>query len=168
MPNRFDVDIKVLKDLSGRQPPRYGTPLNTVARGPVPRDRHHYEVRLRSFRTYMSIEKRVVTLSRSLNLFTSTKAIDIKVLKDLRDVFPQRGQWRGTGPRPTVKGGGLAYRSAGACPPRSPRTRDTPASPPNYFVLDKFISIRYPIKSSRPKTDGMYLIFFTRRVYGIF
>ena len=34
-------------------------PSITVARGPVPRDRHHYEVRLRSFRTYMSIEKRV-------------------------------------------------------------------------------------------------------------
>ena len=47
----------------------------------------------------MSIEKRVVTLARTLNLFTSTRAIDIKVLKDLRDVFPQRGQWRGTGPR---------------------------------------------------------------------
>ena len=26
---------------------------------------------------------------------------------------------RGTGPRPTMKGGGLANRSAGACPPRS-------------------------------------------------
>ena len=27
--------------------------------------------------------------------------------------------WRGTGPRPTVNGDGLANRSAGACPPRS-------------------------------------------------
>ena len=35
--------------------------------------------------------------------------------------------WRGTGPRPTVKGNALAYRSAGACPPRSfdPREKRT-------------------------------------------
>ena len=37
--------------------------------------------------------------------------------------------WRGTGPRPTLKGDGLANRSAGACPPRSPDPREkrTPA-----------------------------------------
>ena len=38
-------------------------------------------------------------------------------------VFPTEA-WRGTGPRPTVKGGGLAYRSAGACPPRAPDPRE--------------------------------------------
>ena len=31
---------------------------------------------------------------------------------------------RGTGPRPTVSGDGLAYRSAGACPPRAPDLRE--------------------------------------------
>ena len=34
--------------------------------------------------------------------------------------FPVRIEaWRGTGPRPTVKGDGPANRSAGACPPRA-------------------------------------------------
>ena len=37
-------------------------------------------------------------------------------------------RWRGTGPRPTMKGGRLHNRSAGACPPRSldPRENCTP------------------------------------------
>ena len=86
----------------------------------------------------MSIAARVVPF---LRFFAGVRAIDIKVLKDLRDVFfvvrgPSevsiraservspvsvglRGRWRGTGPRPTMKGafcrpiasrpGGLSY-----------------------------------------------------------
>ena len=72
----------------------------------------------------MSIETRVVTLSRSFRSLIKTRAdlakaikdlkdlralrvpgaIDIKVLKDLREpetFFPQRERWRGTGPRTT-------------------------------------------------------------------
>ena len=60
-------------------------------------------------------------------------------------VFPTEAR-RGTGPRPTVKGGGLAYRRAGACPPRSLDLREkrTPtkalpsilfSAPPTRFAL---------------------------------
>ena len=74
----------------------------------------------------MSIEKRIVPLSRSFRtLIKNTRRIakQIKDLKDLKALqgikcyrhsgpkgpeetfFPQRERWRGTGPRPTMKGG---------------------------------------------------------------
>ena len=97
--------------------------------------------RFRSFRTYMSIEKRVVPFSRSFRSLIKTRAalaktikdlkdlsvlrdrdaIDIQVLKDLkrtRDVFSgARTLARET--RSHASHNTLAYRSAGACPPRS-------------------------------------------------
>ena len=74
----------------------------TVARGPVPRERH--------------VGEPSRSRCNTLNL--------------LRSYGPKRAvrwtaAWRGTGPRPTVKGGRSAakkpsgYRSAGACPPRA-------------------------------------------------
>ena len=82
----------------------------------------------------MSIEIRVVTLSRSfrslikntrgmskhikdlkdLSVLPVASAIDIKVLRTLETFFgPER--WRGTGPRPTVRDGVFcAFVNAGA------------------------------------------------------
>ena len=60
-----------------------------VARGPVPRDLHRQEWCLRSFRTYMSIEKRVVLFSRSL---IKTRAALAKTIKDLKDLRVLRGR----------------------------------------------------------------------------
>ena len=65
---------------AGACPPRsFKSPFFTVARGPVPRDPSNEE----------------------------------------ETFFPQRERWRGTGPRPTMKGRRYFFRSAGACPPRS-------------------------------------------------
>ncbi len=52
-------------------------------------------------------------------------AIDIKVLQTLGMARETRSDARVAceGPSPTVKGGGLAYRSAGACPPLWPASR---------------------------------------------
>ena len=97
--------------------------------------------RLRSFRTLMSIEKRVVPFSRSFRSLIKTRAASkpIKDLKDLRALqvaecyrhsgltdlkrrFFRSANWRGPVPRPTVKGR-FFYRSAGACPPRASKHR---------------------------------------------
>ena len=89
----------------------------------------------------MSIEKRVGPFSRSFRSLIKKRAApqNIKDLKDLnvlrvracyrhsgptdlkrtRAVFPVREGWRGPVPRPTLRAA-VFYRSAGACPPRSP------------------------------------------------
>ena len=95
----------------------------------------------RSFRTLMSIEKRVCPFSRSfrslikwqrgeplhikvlqtLGCSVVQAAIDIKVFQTLgmaRDTL-SHARMASEGPCPTMKGRRYFYRSAGACPPRS-------------------------------------------------
>ena len=102
--------------------------------------------RLRSFRTYMSIEKRAVTFSRSFRSLIKTRADLAKPIKDLkdlrvlrnltcyrhsgptdlkrtRDVFSLARTMARDRPSPYGKSDRSGYRSAGACPPRSPASR---------------------------------------------
>ena len=47
------------------------------------------------------------------------RSLDLREKRTQTKAVSSTEAWRGTGPRPTVKGGGLENRSAGACPPRS-------------------------------------------------
>ena len=60
--------------------------LDTVGRGPVPRDRPSSSYVFRSFRTYMSIAARVVPFSRSFRSLIETHAALAKAIKDLKDL----------------------------------------------------------------------------------
>ena len=74
---------------------------------------------LRSFRTYMSIEKRVDSFSRSfrtLEFFSSARAIDIQDLKDLkrtRDVFSASRTMARDRPSPYDEGRDFCRRGPG-------------------------------------------------------
>ena len=66
----------------------------------------------------MSIEKRVVTLSRSFRSLIKTRAALAKHIKDLKDlrILGVRACYRHSGPTDLRT---VFYRSAGACPPRA-------------------------------------------------
>ena len=119
-----------------------------VARGPVPRVVHRQERLFRSFRTYMSIDTRVVTFSRSFRSLIKTRADMAKTIKDLKalSVFRGRACYRHSGPTdlkrtrdvfsaartmardrfshsPTMKGGPSAAAAPGSAPPYCIETR---------------------------------------------
>ena len=82
----------------------------TVARGPGPREKTHRN----------TVARGPVPRERwNTRTLLSTQA------------------WRGTGPRPTVKGRLLRNRSAGACPPRSFDLRENRTQPTAIFRADR-------------------------------
>ena len=84
---------------------RSRTVIFIVARGPVPRELHRPDVYFLSV-----VCDRLIT--------NGSRAGDLDLQRGGSLVHER---WRGTGPRPTVKGKRYFYRSAEACPPRSSR-----------------------------------------------
>ena len=97
--------------------------------------------------------KRHVFLSSRGGL--SPASVDLRENHPPTNAVSSTEAWRGTGPRPTVKGDGLVYRRAGACPPRSPDLREN--CTPTQAVSLPTEARRGPVP--RPTVSGT--LFFT-------
>ena len=95
---------------------------------------------------------------KDLRAFCVWAAIDIKVLQTLRaretlffasrgGLSPASGAWRGTGPRPTVKGYVPDTVARGACPPRSFQA-------PSGFPRDRSMARDRPSRYGKRRRSG--------------